>query len=163
MKVVIPGGTGHIGTFLCPALADDGHEVVVLTRLARLGLGGAVAGGRQYLSWIHEHDLVRVVRFLIARDDLAGPVNVTAPNPLPQRDFMRALRGAWHLPAGLPATRWIAELGAVALRSDTELLLKSRRVVPGRLSAAGLAFTYPDWPRAGHEPAERTFAGRAAR
>lgn len=124
---------------------DRGGVFDVLSGLARLGLGGPVAGGRQFVSWIHEDDFVRAVRFLIERDDLAGAVNLAAPGPLPQRDFMRALRSAWRIPIGLPATRWMAEIGAFALRSDTELLLKSRRVVPGRLVDAGFSFDHPRW------------------
>ncbi|MET9127727.1 DUF1731 domain-containing protein [Streptomyces sp. NPDC004528] len=127
---------------------DRGGVFDVLSRLVRLGLGGAVAGGAQYVSWIHDEDFVRAVEFLIARDDIEGPVNLASPGPLPHRDFMRALRTAWGVPVGLPATRWMAELGAFALRSDTELLLKSRRVVPGRLDAAGFAFAHPGWERA---------------
>ncbi|MFE8013757.1 TIGR01777 family oxidoreductase [Streptomyces antibioticus] len=127
---------------------DRGGVFDVLSRLARLGLGGPVAGGAQYVSWIHDHDFVRAVEFLIAREDVSGPVNLAAPAPLPQRGFMRALRSAWGVPVGLPATRWMAEVGAFALRSDTELLLKSRRVVPGRLLAEGFAFEHPEWPEA---------------
>ncbi|MEU9019476.1 TIGR01777 family oxidoreductase [Actinomadura sp. NPDC048394] len=127
---------------------DRGGVFDVLLRMARLGLGGPVAGGAQYVSWIHEDDFVRAVRFLIDRDDLDGPVNLAAPGPLPQRAFMRALRNAWGMPVGLPATKWMAEIGALALRSDTELLLKSRRVVPGRLLDAGFAFERPRWPEA---------------
>jgi uncharacterized protein (TIGR01777 family) len=128
-----------------------GGPFTMLSGLVRLGLGGPVAGGRQYVSWLHEADLVRAVRFLLARADVTGPVNLAAPNPLAHKDFMRGLRAAWHVPAGLPATRWMAALGAFALRSDTELLLKSRRVVPGRLTAAGFAFEHPDWPAAARD------------
>jgi uncharacterized protein (TIGR01777 family) len=127
---------------------DHGGVLDVLLRLARLGLGGPVAGGAQYVSWIHDHDFVRAVEFLADRDDLAGPVNLAAPHPVPQRAFMQALRAAWGVPVGLPATRWMAELGAFALRSDTELLLKSRRVVPGRLLDAGFTFEHAEWPEA---------------
>lgn len=127
---------------------DRGGVFDVLLRLARLGLGGPVAGGAQYVSWIHDRDLVRAIAFLAEREDLAGPVNLAAPAPLPQRSFMRALRQAWGMPVGLPATRWMAELGAFALRTDTELLLKSRRVVPGRLLDAGFAFDHAHWPAA---------------
>jgi uncharacterized protein (TIGR01777 family) len=127
---------------------DRGGVFDVLLWMARLGLGGPVAGGAQYVSWIHEDDFVRAVEFLIDRDDLDGPVNLAAPGPLPQRAFMRALRNAWGMPVGLPATKWMAEIGALALRSDTELLLKSRRVVPGRLLDAGFAFDHPRWPEA---------------
>jgi uncharacterized protein (TIGR01777 family) len=126
-----------------------------LSWLARLGAGGPIAGGAQYVSWIHERDFVRAVEFLVARNDLAGPVNLAAPDPLPQREFMRDLRTAWGMPLALPATRWMAELGAFALRSETELLLKSRRVVPTRLLDAGFAFEYPDWPRAARDLVRR--------
>ncbi len=134
---------------------DRGGVFDVLLRLARLGLGGPVAGGAQYVSWIHDRDFVRAVEFVADRDDLAGPVNFAAPVPVPQRTFMRVLRTAWGVPVGLPATRWMAELGAFALRSDTELLLKSRRVVPGRLLEAGFAFDYAQWPEAADDLVRR--------
>ena len=85
---------------------------------------------------------------LIERDDISGPVNLAAPNPLPQREFMAALRAAWGRRVGLPATKWMAEIGAFFLRTETELMLKSRRVVPGRLLDAGFTFEHPDWPTA---------------
>lgn len=137
---------------------DHGGVLDILLRLARLGLGGPVAGGAQYVSWIHDHDFVRAVEFLTDRDDLAGPVNLAAPCPVPQREFMRALRAAWGVPVGLPATRWMAELGAFALRSDTELLLKSRRVVPGRLLDAGFTFEHAEWPEAATDLVRRVHA-----
>jgi NAD dependent epimerase/dehydratase family enzyme len=129
---------------------------------ATLGLGGPVAGGAQYVSWIHDEDFVRAVEFLIGRDDFEGPVNLASPGPLPHRAFMRALRTAWGVPVGLPATRWMAGLGAFALRSDTELLLKSRRVVPGRLQAAGFTFAHPEWQEAATSLVQRARADRAA-
>ena len=78
-------------------------------------------------------------------------MNLAAPNPLPQRDFMAALRAACGARIGLPATRWMAEIGAFFLRTDTELTFKSRRVVPGRLLAAGFGFEWPDWPAAARD------------
>lgn len=124
---------------------DRGGVFDVLLRMARLGLGGPVAGGTQYLSWIHDRDFVCAVDFLIARDDIAGPVNLAAPGPLPHRAFMRELRAAAGVRVGLPATKWMAEVGAFALRTDTELLLKSRRVVPGRLLEEGFVFEHAAW------------------
>jgi uncharacterized protein len=134
---------------------DRGGVFDVLLRMARLGLGGPVAGGGQYVSWIHDHDFVRAVELLLDRDDLDGPVNLAAPGPLPQRDLMVALRSAWGRRFGLPATAWMAEIGAFALRTDTELLLKSRRVVPGRLLDAGFEFEHPQWPGAAEDLVRR--------
>jgi uncharacterized protein len=133
---------------------DKGGVFDYLSWLARVGLGGPVAGGHQYVSWIHDDDFVRAVALLI-REPIAGAVNLAAPNPVPQREFMRELRGAWRVPVGLPATNWMAEIGAFAIRSDTELLLKSRRVVPGRLQQAGFDFHFPNWREAAQNLAER--------
>ncbi|QHA02727.1 TIGR01777 family protein [Streptomyces broussonetiae] len=138
---------------------DPGGVFDALLGLARVGLGGPVAGGAQYVSWIHDEDFVRAVEFLIDRADIDGPVNLATPGPLPQRDFMRTLRAAWGVPVGLPATRWMAELGAFALRSDTELLLKSRRVIPGRLREAGFSFTHPTWESAAADLVQRAPGG----
>jgi uncharacterized protein (TIGR01777 family) len=115
----------------------------VLRRLARFGLGGRMGSGRQFVSWIHSEDFCRAVEWLIARDDLSGPVNLAAPNPLPNREMMRLLREACGAPFGLPATEWMLEVGAFFLRTETELILKSRRVVPGRLLASGFQFKFP--------------------
>lgn len=140
---------------------DRGGVFDVLLWMARLGLGGPVAGGRQYVSWVHDRDFVRAVEFLVDRDDIEGPVNIASPEPLPHRDFMRALRSACGMPAGLPATAWMAEIGAFVIRSDTELLLKSRRVVPGRLLEAGFAFDHPAWGPAAEDLAARRLRRRA--
>jgi uncharacterized protein len=130
---------------------DAGGVFEVLLRLTRFGLGGPLASGRQWISWIHDKDFARAVALLIDRDDLEGPVNLTSPGPLPQRDFMSALRAVWGARVGLPAASWMAEIGAFFLRTDTELVLKSRRVVPTRLLAAGFAFDFPEWPPAAQD------------
>ena len=127
---------------------DRGGILDVLSGLTRAGLGGPIAGGGQYVSWIADADLVTATELLLRRDDISGPVNLCAPEPLPHREFMAALRQAWGQPIGLPATAWMAELGAWAMRTDTELLLKSRRVVPERLLQAGMTFAWPSWPEA---------------
>lgn len=120
----------------------------ILHRLTRLGLGGPIAGGAQYMSWIHDRDLARAVLWLLDREDVDGAVNLAAPEPLPQREFMRDLRAAAGVPIGLGATRWMIEIAAALQRTDTELLLKSRRVVPARLLDAGFRFDFPAWPAA---------------
>lgn len=125
--------------------ADPGGIFATLLGLVRCGLGGSVAGGRQYVSWIHEDDFVAAVAWLIDHEVIAGAVNVCAPNPLPQAEFMRVLRRAAGVPIGLPATRLMASIGALFMQTETELILKSRRVVPGRLLDRGFSFKYPDW------------------
>ncbi|MEV6758588.1 TIGR01777 family oxidoreductase [Streptomyces sp. NPDC051214] len=142
---------------------DRGGVFDVLLRMTRLGLGGPVAGGAQYLSWIHDEDFVRAVEFLIARDDITGPVNLSAPGPLPHRAFMRALRAAAGVRVGLPATKWMAEIGAFVIRTDTELLLKSRRVIPGRLLEEGFVFEHAAWPDAATDLLRRRARDRAER
>ena len=134
---------------------DRGGIFDVLLGLTRRGLGGPIAGGRQFVSWIHDRDFTRAVELLIEREDLEGPVNLAAPNPLSQRDFMAAVRAASGTRIGLPATKWMAEIGAFFLRSDTELTLKSRRVIPGRLLRAGFSFDFPTWPDAARDLVER--------
>lgn len=116
----------------------------VLRRLARFGLGGRMGSGRQFVSWIHIADFLRAVEWLLAQDDFSGPVNLAAPNPLPNAEMMRVMRETAGVPVGLPATEWMLEVGAVFLRTETELILKSRRVVPGRLLAAGFQFQFPE-------------------
>ena len=133
-------------------MSPDRHGVFdTLLGLTRLGLGGTIADGRQFMSWIHERDFIRSVDWLIDHDELAGPVNLASPNPLPQADFMRSLRRACGVRVGLPATRWMLELGTFLMRTESELVLKSRRVIPGRLLQSGFRFEYPDWPAAAQE------------
>jgi uncharacterized protein len=134
---------------------DPGGIFDALLRLVRWGLGGHAGDGRQYVSWIHHEDFVRALYWLIDHEVLEGPFNVASPNPLPNRDFMRALREAWGRSFGLPATPWMLEVGAFLLRTETELVLKSRRVVPGRLLASGFSFEFPTWPEAARDLCRR--------
>ena len=141
----------------------DGGIFDVLLGLVRHGLGGPVAGGRQYVSWIHGEDFVSILRLLLTDDRFAGPVNVCAPYPLPYADFMRGLRDAWGVKFGLPATPAMLEVGAWAMQTETELVLKSRRVVPGRLLDAGFIFAHPEWPEAARDLCGRWRAERLRR
>ncbi len=125
-----------------------GSVFAVLSRLVRVGLGGTQGNGRQYVSWIHETDFARAIEFLIEHEELDGPVNIAAPHPLPNREFMADLREAWEMPNGLPAPAFLMAIGMFFLRTEPELVLKSRRVVPGRLLDAGFKFEFPDWPEA---------------
>ena len=120
----------------------------VLLGLVRRGLGGTAADGRQFISWIHDRDFVRSVYWLIEHKDLSGPVNLASPHPLPNKDFMRILRDAWGASIGLPATKWMLSIAALFMRTETELILKSRRVVPARMLESGFEFEFPHWEQA---------------
>ncbi len=128
-----------------------GNALEVYLNLVRFSLGGKQGNGRQFVSWIHERDFCRAVEFLIRHEELDGPVNVAAPHPLPNALFMEALREAWGMPNGLPIPALALEIGALLLRTESELVLKSRRVVPTRLLDAGFDFEFPDWPDAAED------------
>lgn len=130
---------------------ESGGPFDMLLRLVRFGLGGRFGDGREFVSWIHDEDFVRTVDWLIHHEELAGPVNLAAPNPLPNSEFMQNLRRAWGMPFGLPATECMLELGAFVLRSETELMLKSRRVIPTRLLQSGFTFEFPNWADAARD------------
>ena len=121
----------------------NGGAFPVFRRVAKSGLGGAMGGGKQFFSWMHEEDFVRAVEWIIAHENLSGAINFTAPDPLPNREVMRRLRRACGMPVGLPAKEWMLEIGAFFLRTETELLVKSRYVVPGKLLASGFQFKFP--------------------
>ena len=137
---------------------DAGGIFDTLRTLTRRGLGGRAGDGRQYISWIHEADFIRAIRWLIEREEFSGPVNLAAPEPLPNAVFMRILREACGMPVGLPAAKWMLEIGARFLRTETELILKSRRVVPGRLLDSGFAFQFPRWTEAARDLCRRRLA-----
>ena len=145
-----------------------GSVMVPITRLARFGLGGpqldgpwpatpgrvaagtfhryrpTSSGGRQRFSWVHLDDVVRAIRFLASRPDIEGIVNLAAPEASDNATFMRVVRRTLGIPIGLPAPRAVLELGSWAIRTETELVLKSRWVVPERLLDAGFEFRHAD-------------------
>ena len=122
----------------------EGGVFQILRRLARLGLGGRMGSGQQFVSWIHDEDFCRAVEWVLENNELTGPVNLAAPNPVTNLEMAATFRRVCGgLPFGLPATEWMLEVGAFVLRTETELLLKSRRVVPGKLLASGFQFRFP--------------------
>jgi|SoiMethySBSTD1v2_1073268.scaffolds.fasta_scaffold03572_16 uncharacterized protein len=131
--------------------ADAGGVFDNLLALVRRGQGGRIGDGRQFMSWVHEADFIRAVRWLIEHDEIDGIVNIASPHPMPNAEFMRALRDAWGIRLGLPTTRWMLEIGALFLRTESELVLKSRRVVPRRLLEHGFVFSHPHWPEAARD------------
>jgi uncharacterized protein (TIGR01777 family) len=134
---------------------DRGGIFAMLRRLVRLGLGGTAGSGKQFVSWIHEYDFVRAVDYLIRDERLTGPVNVCSPKPMPNREFMAELRKACGMPVGLPASKLMLEIGAFFMRTETELILKSRRVVPKRLLDSGFQFKFPNWADAARDLCRR--------
>jgi uncharacterized protein (TIGR01777 family) len=135
--------------------SEPGGIFEAVLRLVWRGLGGSWASGNQFMSWIHEVDFVRTVEFLIEREEIEGVVNLAAPKPLPNREFMSALRSAWGIGFGLPAQEWMLQVGAFLLRTETELLLKSRWVVPGILTLHRFEFLFPAWPEAARDLVQR--------
>jgi uncharacterized protein len=153
------GGTRKVALRSAMTLSPDaGGVFATLLGLARRGLGGPAGDGRQFMSWIHDADFIAAVRFLIERDDIDGAVNVASPNPLTNAEFMRILREACGARVGLPARTWMLEIGAIFMRTETELVLKSRRVVPARLLEHGFRFTYSDWRSAAGDLCRRAAA-----
>jgi hypothetical protein len=134
---------------------DRGGIFDVLLGLVRRGLGGTQGSGRQFVSWVHEFDFVRAIDFLIEREEFSGAVNIASPQPVPNREFMRILREAWGTSADLPSPAWLLEIGTWLMRTESELVLKSRRVVPGRLLNAGFRFELGDWADAARDLVRR--------
>ena len=120
----------------------------ILQNLVRCGLGGRVGNGRQFMSWIHGADFTSAIEWLIKHEEIQGVVNLAAPHPLPNAEFLRVLREVNGIPFGLPSPKALLEIGAFFLRTESELVLKSRRVVPGKLLESGFTFQFPDWPGA---------------
>jgi uncharacterized protein len=134
---------------------DNGGAFDTLLTLVKCGLGGSAGDGRQYVSWIHDQDFVRAVYWLIKHDEFEGPINIAAPNPTPNYEFMSALRSAAGVSFGLPATPLMLEVGAFFLRTETELILKSRRVIPGKLLKSKFVFQFPTWAEAAQDLCDR--------
>jgi hypothetical protein len=116
-----------------------------------MGLGGKAGTGQQFVSWIHATDFLRAVDWLISHENFSGVVNIASPNPLLNEDFMRAFREAWGARIGLPAPKLVLEPACFLMRTESELVLKSRRVIPGRLLDSGFPFLFPEWPTAARD------------
>jgi uncharacterized protein (TIGR01777 family) len=134
---------------------DRGGVFDTLLRLVRFRLGGASGSGKQFVSWVHDRDFLNSIDYLLAQEELDGAINIASPNPIPNAEFMAALRKSWSTRIGLPATEWMLEFGAIFIQTETELILKSRRVIPGRLLAHGFRFDFAEWPIAAQDLVER--------
>lgn len=133
-------------------LGNSGGAFPVLRRLARFGLGGKIGSGKQWISWLHIDDMVRIIMRAIDESTMAGVYNVTAPKAATNSAFMRNLRQAIGMPIGLPSPGWVVRLGAATLLdTDPELPLYGRHVVPKRLLDEGFEFKYPELESALHD------------
>lgn len=132
-----------------------------LLRHVRLGFGH-FGNGKQYMSWIHDHDFIRAIEWLIEREDLDGAINIASPNPVTNREFMGEIAEAWGAHVQIPTFRPMLDVGAFLMRTEPELVLKSRRVVPARLLGSGFRFDYPLWPEAARDLVARTREGVAS-
>jgi uncharacterized protein (TIGR01777 family) len=135
---------------------DPGGIFDTLLTLTKRGLGGRAGNGKQYVSWIHEADFVRAIEWIIEHESLTDIVNVASLNPLPNEAFMRELRTASHTPFGLSSPEWLITIGAALMQTEPELVLKSRRVIPGKLLANGFSFEFSTWPQAALDLCERS-------
>jgi len=140
---VITPNTRKVAMRISMVLGKGGGVMPVLSKLTRLGLGGKMGSGKQFISWIHEEDFLNAIFWLIEHDNASGAYNFAAPHPITNNHFMSLLRKQLHVRIGLPATKWMLEIGAFFIRTETELILKSRKVVPTKLVKEGFEFKYP--------------------
>lgn len=124
-------------------LGKDGGVMKPFVNLVRFGLGGKQGSGKQMFSWIHMEDLFGIILFLQSRKELNGAFNCSSPHPVDNATLMRTLRETMHIKFGLPSPAWLLEIGARIIRTEPELVLKSRWVIPERLLGAGYTFRYP--------------------
>ena len=123
-------------------LAQDGGALKQMLPIFRLGLGGRLGSGRQWLSWVALPDAVRAILFALDTNTLAGPVNIVAPRPVTNHDFTRILGRVLHRPAFLAVPTLALRLAFGEMASAT--ILGSERVVPARLQDAGFTFEHPE-------------------
>ena len=123
-------------------LGTEGGALLPLKRLVKYGLGGNQGSGNQMFSWIHQEDVYQSILFLIRNEQLKGSFNLSSPNPINNMTMTNALRRVLKMPFGLPSPIWLLNFGAVLIRTETELVLKSRWVLPKRLVQNGYQFKY---------------------
>jgi len=124
-------------------LGKNGGAIKPLKNLVRFGIGGKQGNGKQMFSWIHIEDVFNIVLFLQSKNNLEGVFNCSSPNPIDNNTLMKSFREKMKMKIGLPSPKWLLEAGAVFIRTETELVLKSRWVVPGRLLKEGYNFKFP--------------------
>lgn len=134
--------TRQVALRIAIVLGADGGAMEPYLNLVRFGLGGFQGSGKQMFSWIHIEDLYQIILFLQDNKNLSGVFNCSAPHPITNREFMDTLRNTMNRKFGLPSPKWMLEFGAVFMRTETELILKSRWVLPERLEKEEFHFTF---------------------
>lgn len=129
-------------------LGPGGGVMTPFKNLVRFGLGGVQGPGNQMFSWIHIEDIFGIIMFLREREELSGVFNCASPHPVTNRELMAQLRKTMNVKLGLPSPKWLLEIGAVMIKTETELILKSRWVIPDRLERAGYGFKYKEIDKA---------------
>ena len=140
--------TRGIALRMAIVLGKGGGALKPLKKLTQTGFGGKQGKGSQMFSWIHIEDVFQIILFLIAHEDLSGVFNCASPNPVTNEQFMKLLRNALNKKSGLPSPEWLLKIGAVLIRTETELILKSRWVLPDRLLKSGYQFSFPSLQKA---------------
>jgi len=135
--------TRKIALRISMVLGKGGGVIPVMKKVVKSGLGGKMGTGKQFISWIHEEDFLNALEHLIRNEQASGAYNLAAPEPIQNKKFMEVMRQQLNVKMGLPAMKWMLEIGAFFIGTETELILKSRRVVPGRLLKEGFVFKYP--------------------
>lgn len=138
-----PPATRQVALRMAIVLGKDGGVVKPIKNLVRFGLGGKQGSGNQMFSWIHIEDLYHVILFLQEQKNLTGIFNASAPAPVTNKVLMQLFRKYMKKNFGLPSPVWLLKMGAVLIKTETELVLKSRWVIPERLQQSGFVFTYP--------------------
>ncbi len=136
--------TRQVALRMAIVLGKDGGVMKPLTNLVRFGLGGKQGSGHQMFSWIHIEDLFNIINFIRQQEDLSGVFNTSSPNAVNNKTLMQLLRKNLGIKIGLPLPGWLLEIGAIFIKTETELILKSRWVIPERLLESGFNFTYPN-------------------
>ncbi|ULT27739.1 TIGR01777 family oxidoreductase [Sphingobacterium sp. E70] len=135
--------TRQVALRMAIVLGADGGVIQPFKNLVRFGLGGIQGNGDQYFSWIHIEDLFQIILFIQKHHEIDGIINCAAPNPITNKTFMGTFRSVMHRKIGLPSPKWLLEIGALLIGTETELLLKSRWVIPERLTELGFTFQFP--------------------
>ena len=138
-----PPNTRQVALRMAIVLGKDGGVMKPFINLVRFGLGGIQGSGKQMFSWIHIEDLFNIILFFQSHKELKGVFNCSAPNPIDNKTLMKTFRKVMKVKIGLPSPAWLLEIGAVIIKTETELILKSRWVVPEKLLESGYAFKYP--------------------